>query len=308
LLLKEEMETRDKRLGKYSAITLGIILATALVLVQPTMRTSYAQVADLGAPAFEDCSYYGEDQPDDPLGMNTVRVNSIAKTIIVEKEVFRCDTVQGDIPLIIDVTSIAEILENMTSKTIISKQAHVITCAKLDVRSIEETTFTTTSTFTETENSWSTVTTTITSTSTTTVPAGDGSVSGCDVYVPETDFVPVSNCWEQEIDHPQEVNTVNKGNTVKTIVAQKEIFVCIFDEKNMSPCWEYCGRGYFDTDDKKVEQYIIEEIWEDLRLAPSDTVVKQNVESLRCWTLITEAFVESCQFTDVPVQEFVPEE
>ncbi len=293
------MET--KRL-KYSGIALGIIMVTAFVLVQPTLQNTYAQVNDEGAPAFEDCSYYGEDQPEDPLGMNTVRVNSIAKTIIVEKEVFKCDTVQGDIPLIIDVTSVAEILENMTSKTIISKQAHVITCAKLDVRKVEETTLTETVTYTET----TAFVTTITTTSTTTVPAGDGSVAGCDVYVPETDFVPVSNCWEQELDHPQEVNTVNKGNTVKTIVAQKEIFVCIFDEKEL--CFEYCGRDYFDSDDKKVDQYIIEEIWEDLRLAPGNTVVKQNVESLRCTILITDAFVESCQFRDVQVQEFVPED
>jgi len=274
------METNVKRLRKYSGIALGIVLVTAFVLVQPTMQTSYAQVSDEGAPAFENCDFYGEDQPDDPLGMNTVRVNSIAKTIIVEKEKFRCDTVQGNIDLIVDVTSVAEILENMTSKTIISKQAHVITCAKLDVR------------YQEYEDDDS--------------DNGDGSVLGCDVYVPETDFVPVSNCWEQEIDEPQEVNTVNKGNTVKTIIAQKELFICIFDQR--AACWDTCGKGWFDEDDKKVEQYIIEEIWENLSLAPSDTVVQQNVESLRCTILITDAFVESCQFKDVPVQEFVPEE
>ncbi|HLE34934.1 MAG TPA: hypothetical protein VI698_03495 [Nitrososphaerales archaeon] len=274
------METNAKRLRKYSGIALGIVLVTAFVLVQPTMRTSYAQVSDEGAPPFEDCSFFGYDQPDDPLGMNTVRVQDIAKTIIVEKEVFKCDTVQGDINLIIDVTTVAEILENMTSQTIISKQAHVITCAKLDVR-IQE--------YGDDDDD-----------------DGDGSVLGCDVYVPDTDFVPVSNCWEEEIDEPQEVNTVNKGKTVKTIVAQKEIFVCIFGEKEA--CWDYCGRAYFDSDDKKVEQYIIEEILEDLRLAPSDTVVQQNVESLRCTILITDAFVESCRFTEVQVQEFVPEE
>ncbi|MGH9922550.1 MAG: hypothetical protein ACRD38_07345, partial [Nitrososphaerales archaeon] len=91
------METNVKRLRKYSGITLGIVLVAGFVLVQPTMQTSYAQVNDEGAPAFEQCSFYGYDQPDDPLGMNTVRVNSIAKTIIVEKEVFKCETVQGGI-------------------------------------------------------------------------------------------------------------------------------------------------------------------------------------------------------------------
>ncbi|HLE35497.1 MAG TPA: hypothetical protein VI698_06375, partial [Nitrososphaerales archaeon] len=63
-----------------------------------------------------------------------------------------------------------------------------------------------------------------------------------------------------------------------------------------------------DSDDKKVEQYTIEEIWENLNLAPADTVVQQSVESLRCTTLITEAFVESCQFTSVPVQPYDDED
>jgi len=273
------MEMNHERKPKYSAITLGIVLATAFVLVQPTMQTSYAQVVDEGAPAFDNCFFSPRDQPDDPLAMNTIRNKDVAKTVIAEKEIFRCETVQGDIPLIVDVTSFAEILENMTSKTIISKQAHVITCTKLDVRFHDLIYYDR--------------------------AAGDGSVVGCDVYVPKTDFVPVSDCWEQSIDHPQEMNTVNKGNTVKTIVAQKEIFLCFFDNRVMDH--ENSYYNWFDDDDKKVEQYIIEEVWENLSLAPGNTVVQQNVESLRCWTLITEAFVESCQFTSVPVQEFVPE-
>ena len=284
MFLKEEMETNAKRLRKYSGIALGIVLVTAFVLVQPTMQTSYAQVVDEGALAFDNCFFSPRDQPDDPLAMNTIRNKDVAKTVIAEKEIFRCETVQGDIPLIVDVTSFAEILENMTSKTIISKQAHVITCVKLDVRFHDLVYYKR--------------------------AAGDGSVVGCDVYVPNTDFVPVSDCWEHTIAHPQEMNTVNKGKTVKTIVAQKEIFICLFDDREW-PCMELCDTtsyGWFDDDDKKVEQYIIEEIWEDLRLAPGNTVVQQNVESLRCWTLITEAFVESCQFTTVQVQEFVPEE
>ncbi|MGH9922557.1 MAG: hypothetical protein ACRD38_07380, partial [Nitrososphaerales archaeon] len=125
-------------------------------------------------------------------------------------------------------------------------------------------------------------------------------VLGCDWYRPGTDFIPVSFCDditgdEDYLEHPNEMNTVNKGKTVKTIVAQKEVIRCNFDTDTRD-------------DDKKVEQYIIEEIWEDLRLAPGDTVVQLNTESIRCTTLIDEAFVESCQFRTLPLQEFVPEE
>ncbi len=140
LLLKEEMETNAKRLRKYSGITLGLVLVTAFVLVQPTMQTSYAQVADLGAPDFEECKFnlagslsLQAGQPADPLSMTTVRVGQVAKTVIAEKEIFRCDVVQGGQDLIVDVTIYAEIYENMTSKSIIAKQVRVVTCVKLDV-------------------------------------------------------------------------------------------------------------------------------------------------------------------------------
>ena len=267
------MEMNHKRPIKYSAITLGIVLATAFVLVQPTMQATYAQVGAEGAPNYFDCSIYYDDQLLDPVEMNSVRVQDIAKTIIAEKEIFRCQTEQGNIDVLVDVTVVAEILENMTDKTIISKQAHVIYCVKLAP-----------------DNQ----------------PAagglggGDATLLGCDTDVPDTDFVPVTSCdtFNNNFEM-QEMNTVNKGKTVKTIIVQKELLFCDFGNGNpQNP----------DGDDKKIEQYTIEEIWENLNLAPADTVVQQSVESLRCTTLVTEAFVESCQFNTVPVQEYNDED
>jgi hypothetical protein len=233
------------------------------------MQNTYAQVGAEGAPNWDNCSLDTNDQLFDPVEMNSVRVQDIAKTIIAEKEIFQCDTEQGDIGVLVDVTTVAEILENMTDRTIISKQAHVIYCVKLAPDD-------------QGGN-------------------GDGTLLGCDTDVPDTDFVPVSSCDAiLEGYELQEMNTVNKGKTVKTIIAQKELLYCNFTSTSnpASP----------GPDDKKVEQYTIEEIWEDLRLAPGDTVVQQNVESLRCTTLVIEAFVESCQFTSVPVQEYDDED
>ncbi|MGH9922585.1 MAG: hypothetical protein ACRD38_07520, partial [Nitrososphaerales archaeon] len=248
---------------------LGIIMVTALVLIQPAMQTSYAQVIYEGAPAFESCEFELDEQADDPLSMNTIKNGEIAKTIISEKELFDCETVQGGVELVVHVNTIAEILENMTSKEIISQQALVITCAKIEADDEA-------------------------------LGSADGTVLGCDWYRPGTDFIPVSDCDDitgddDYLEHPNEMNTVNKGKTVKTIVIQKEVIQCFFNNTGID-------------DDKKVEQYIIEVIWEDLRLAPGDTVVKLNTESIRCTTLITDAFVESCQFRTVPLQEFIPEE
>ncbi len=261
---------------KYSAITLGIVLATAFVLVQPTTQASYAQVADLGAPAFYDCDFSTQEQASDPLSMNTVRVNDVAKTIIVEKEIFQCRTVQGDIDLLVHVDTIAEIFENMSNKQIIRKQAEVVTCVLLD-------------------------------------PSGqdsqgnnDGSVLGCDVYTPGTDFIPVTYCREltgidDYLEHPQEMNTVNKAKTVKTIIAQKEVFYCNFGSDNTQGNSQ--EDGLENDDDKKIEQYVITEIWENLNLLPNDPVTQKNVESLRCTTLVETATVESCDFDTEPVQE-----
>jgi hypothetical protein len=264
------MET--KRLN-YSGIALGIILVTSLVLIQPTIQTSYAQVVDEGAPAFESCEFELDEQAEDPLSMDTIKNGEIAKTIISEKEIFDCETVQGAVELVVHVNTIAEIVENMTSKEIISQQALVITCAKIEADDEA-------------------------------LGSADGTVVGCDWYRPSSDFIPVSGCDEITgddgyLEHPNEMNTVNKGKIVKTIVAQKEVIYCNFGSGSVeSP----------DDDDKKIEQYIIEEIWEDLSLAPEDTLIQLSAESIRCTTLIVEAFVESCQFRTLPLQEFIPEE
>jgi hypothetical protein len=270
------METTERL---YSGITLGIIMITAFVLVQPTMHTSYAQVADEGAPAFEECEFEVGKQSDDPLSMNTIKNGEIVKTIISEKEIFECETVQGELDLLVHVNTIVEILENMTSMEIISKQALVITCVKHAAEIDEDD---------DDESN------------------GDGTVFGCDWYRPSSDFIPVTDCNDltgddDYLDHPNEMNTVNKGKIVKTIIIQKEVIRCEFGSGNTE------GGGEAN-DDKKIEQYIVEEIWEDLRLAPDDTIVKLQTESIRCITLIEEAFVESCQFRTLPLQEFIPEE
>jgi hypothetical protein len=259
------METTAKRLRKYSGIALGLVLVTAFVLVQPTMKT-YAQVVDEGAPAFESCNWDLRQQARDPLDMNTVKNGQIAKTIISEKEVFECDLVQGGGDVLVHVNTAVEILENLTSKEVISHQALVISCVLEDADN----------------NGLS----------------DSGTVFGCDWYRPGTDFIPVFNCDDRTndfLEHPNEMNTVNKGKTVKTVKVQKVVLECFLNEST-------------EDDDKKIEQYIVEEIWEDLSLAPNDTIVKLNTESIRCTTLEHEAFVESCQFRTLPLQEFIPEE
>ncbi|MGH9923211.1 MAG: hypothetical protein ACRD38_10700 [Nitrososphaerales archaeon] len=282
----EEMENhqidRPNKKLKYGAISTATLLVTALVLVQPAIQTSYAQVSDLGAPAFDTCAYFPVAQPEDPYTVNSIRGGKVALTVIAEKEIFECQTVQGDLDVIVDVTVYGEIYENMTSRDIIVKQAFVVTCVKIGTPGG--------------------------------VQFGDDAtyqVLGCDTYRPLTDFIPVSYCrdiqfienWnDAPLEEPQEMNTVNKNNIVKTIEIEKEIVYCDFNTNTPGQSVNFDA----DEDDKKVEQYIIQETWRNLNLLPADPIIEQHVESLRCWTLVTTALVESCQFTTVPLQEVDP--
>jgi hypothetical protein len=262
------METNEsKRLRKYSAISIGVVLVMAFVLVQPTMQTSYA-VSEEAVPAFDDCDFDGinggeGDQPDDAIGMTTIRNKDIVKTTHVEKEKFECRLAQGDLQVFVDVDTYIDVYENITSHKVLKASALVTTCLKDE---------------------------------------GGAKTIACEFYTPPTTPVPVgSDCDEvstsqdEAAKNPQEINTVNKGNIVKTIVAQKEIFKCNLDE---------------DATIKKVDVVTFTEQFEDLKTM---TVTDVQFHEMRCVVLITndndnsdpeddvrDATVESCIFSTVP--------
>jgi|GEM_PF-2449420 len=190
--------------------------------------------------------FFQDTQPEDPISMNTVRNSGIAKTIHAEKQIFSCFLEQGDIPVIVDITIVAEIYEDMNTQSIIKKDALALTCIKI---------------------------------------ATSASVLECESSPVTSDVAPVKNCSEESIEHPQEMNTVNKGSTVKTIESQKEVFLCNLDNK-----------GVFD---KKVDLVLFTEIWENLNKLPDDPIVKKTFLSFRCVVNLDEAEVESCKFSDI---------
>jgi hypothetical protein len=194
------METNAKRLRKYSAISLGIVLVTAFVLVQPTMQQANAVGIAGGLPAYDGCNPHRVPIPDDPISMNTVKNKDIVKTIHAEKEFFRCHLVQGDLPVIVDVTTYLEVYENITSQEVIETHALATTCIKDAGVEISG--------------------------------SGTATVIDCESYEVSTSPVFVgSNCLEPgpfNPTHPQEMNTVTKGKLAKTVEAQKEVFFCHF--------------------------------------------------------------------------------
>jgi hypothetical protein len=94
------MEARAKRL--YSGLTLGTVLIMAFVLVQPTINQANA-VGVEGLPGYDNCK--GILHIVDPISMTTVRNGNIVKTMHAEKEQFDCALDQGDLRVVVDVTT-----------------------------------------------------------------------------------------------------------------------------------------------------------------------------------------------------------
>jgi len=283
----------------YMAISAAAILVTAFVLVQP-MQARSQEVVFEGIPDFNQCflKTHPEDHNGvnlaDPISMNTVvakkngngsPASKIAKTVHAEKELFECRTIQGNIPIIVDVTTYVELYANMTfnGEPLLDdgfeNTVEVITCVKVE---------------------------------------GEARFIGCEAERDgqfEMPGIIVQTCREDPIDEPQEMNTVaaisvngNNGNgkagVVLTVEAQKEIFLCDLDSDSddTAPCGTTppARPGNNPTcrdDDKKVDVIIFTEIWENVTNLPGDPVLAKDITSLTCLVKIETALVEVCEFT-----------
>ena len=257
------METQDKRLSKYSAISLGVVLIMAFVLVQPITNQAYA-VGVEGLPAYDDCRF-----PlirEDPISMNTVRSGNIVKTIHAEKEIFAssCHLEQGGLPVIVDLTTYVELYQNINDREVIKASALVVTCIKDIFTAI---------------------------------------VIDCESSVPPSTPVPVgSDCEENtSITHPQEMNTVNKGSIAKTIEAQKEVFICELGVETCSLDVEImCPEtGVL----KKVEVVLFTDTYEDLSTQTVEEVQFHSMRCVVLITDfgddLPDGTVETCQFSTI---------
>ena len=263
-----------RKLSMYSGMSLGAVLVMAFVLVQPTMNQAYAVGIAGGLPPYDNCNLRHTDSLEDPISMNTVIKGHTVKTVHAEKELFTCYLDQGNLEVIVDLTTYLEVYENITTRELLATNAVSTTCLKYEKTA-----------------------TVIDCWSNNSIP---------------TNIVPVgANCREQtDITHPQEMDTVKKKQLVKTIEAQKEVFLCDFDgfvlENGKLEC-ETFGPGAdpecFDPE-KKVDIVLFTEVYEDL-----NTRLLTDVQflSATCVVLIgddggdfQDAAVESCVFTQIP--------
>jgi len=259
----------DSQRRLYS-IGLAALLVTAFVLTQPMAYSQEVETDDVsaeGIPAFEDC----DDQFLVDVSMDSIKNGNVILTTHSEKEIFECFVVQGNTEVLVEVTIVAQIYENTTTKNIIGKQVEVITCMR---------------------------------------DPAQAKTYGCEIDVPDTTPTPVVHCVSDDIRKNQ--NSINKGKTVKTIEAQKILYLCDLDDfqrdvNNVDQpllCAIPKHRQSPGTDptcfdpDKKVDEIIFTETWKDLNKLPNP-IVKTTFESLRCVIKIETAAVESCRFTSL---------
>ena len=258
---------------KYSRIFLIATLLSGLVLLQPT--NSYAQVEDAAvgseeAPVqtedifdFEDC----DDQFLVDVSMDTVRSKNVILTTHSEKEIFECFLVQGNIEVLVEVTLVAQIYENTTTKDTIRKQVEVITCVREPVQA---------------------------------------RTLGCESNTVPTGIVPVAHCRADEIRKDQNsitkgslVKTIEAQKMVS--LCDLDNFSIVIATGQPLAC-ATTGPGTNSTcfdPDKKVDEVIFAETWKNLNNLPNDPIVKTSFESLRCVVKLDTALVEACRFTNL---------
>jgi hypothetical protein len=187
---------------KYWAISLGVVLVAAFVLVQPTLQTANA-VGVEGLPAYDNCDWLTENNIDldDQVSMTSVKNKEIVKTVHAEKELFNCFLDQGNLPVFLDLTTYIEVYENITSKEVIKATAFSTKCLfDGEFEHNHSNAFTATLIDCATEE------------------------------IPSTPAFVGANCHTHELSDPQEQNMVVKGKIAKTIESQKFIWGCQLDD------------------------------------------------------------------------------
>ncbi|MGH9877461.1 MAG: hypothetical protein ACRD5H_07465, partial [Nitrososphaerales archaeon] len=201
---------------KYFSIAISALLVMGFILMQPIQISGFDPTPDCVTddPLPTDCIVNLEDG----IAMNTVRSGKFVLTVHAEKEVFHS---VGDVSdptdnRITDVTVIGMIYENLNKlpgDPVISKQAHVLQCEKKENTAQLLGCFG----FQLGENRRAII-----------------DVDECVDPAKEQVFAPHSDSEVLPLTHPQEMNTITRGNIAKTIEAQKEIFVCEVDLESES--------------------------------------------------------------------------
>jgi hypothetical protein len=113
-----------------STIILTTLLITGFIIIQP-LHIQAQKVPVIKIPAaiqVTKCQIV--NPPTDPIDMNTITFKDIAKTVHVEKEIFKCITKNGA-PVITMVSLFTELFENLQRQSTLNKIVETVTCVKV---------------------------------------------------------------------------------------------------------------------------------------------------------------------------------
>ena len=112
-----------------STVFLITILISGFIIFQPLQINAQNKIATSIPDAIKLTKCELITLPTDPIDMNTVIFKDIAKTIHVEKEIFKCKTKNGAL-VVAMVSLFTELFESMRTQSTLNKTVETVTCVK----------------------------------------------------------------------------------------------------------------------------------------------------------------------------------
>ena len=113
----------------YTKILTSLLIITGFIIIQPLQIHGQKEIATNIPDPIKLTKCQIVNPPTDPIDMNTVIFKDIAKTIHVEKEVFKCKTKNGAL-VIAMVSLFTELVENLRTQSTSNKTVETVTCVK----------------------------------------------------------------------------------------------------------------------------------------------------------------------------------
>jgi hypothetical protein len=113
----------------YTTILTALLIITGFIIIQPLQIQGQKEIAMNIPDAIKVTKCQVVNPPTDPIDMNTVIFKEIAKTIHVEKEIFKCKTKNGAL-VVAMVSLFTELFESMRTQSTLNKTVETVTCVK----------------------------------------------------------------------------------------------------------------------------------------------------------------------------------
>lgn len=113
----------------YTTILTSLLIITGFIIIQPLQIQGQKEIATNIPDSIKLTKCQIVNPPTDPIDMNTVIFKDIAKTIHVEKEIFKCITKNGA-PVVAMVSLFTELFENVRTQSTLNKTVESVTCVK----------------------------------------------------------------------------------------------------------------------------------------------------------------------------------